>query len=578
MKNPTIQFIANQLRPYRRTVARLSIVAVIAAVLETVVPIVYGRALDAVIQQRPLQVLGMLLATWLALRFIIDAFKRQIHYRGQGIAQRSVVAFTCSAMDRLLDLEVSAHYAHRSGEIQESVSRTGNALRQLLRMGVFDLLPNLLTIVIISAYLFTIDMWIGAVNIVIIVVFVGQSISYVARFDAAWNHLEEVTRKFFGRRWDAIRNILVVKSSGAEAYERATSEKLSADVMEANVSSEALFRRHNAEHDATYSIGVVLLFAIAALGIAGGRLTPGQLVTVFGYSFFTWGIIRGAVWVYWDYIDLGVHVRKYAEIARLPTEPYGVGRPLEIRGGVEFQSVRFRYRDDTPVLEDVSFRVEPGQTVALVGESGEGKTTIVELLSRYHQSQSGTITVDGVPTTEIELGSLRSQIAYVPQDLSLFHDSIRENIRYGKLNATDAEVEDAARKAALHDWITTLADGYSTKVGERGLKLSAGQRQRIAIARAFLRNPKILILDEPTSNLDAITEAQIHKSLRDLMAGRTTFIVAHRLRTVQEADRIFVLQDGRIIEQGTHDELMAKSGVYRKLRDMQFSDATREAA
>lgn len=578
MKNQATKFLLNQLRPYRKTIAWLSVAAVVAAVLNTIVPIMYGRALDVVIQRRPLTFLAAYLGAWLAFRFAADALGRMLTFTGQSVGQRTAMNFVRGAHSHLLALDVSSHYAHRAGDLQERIGNVRESIRAVLRQGVFELIPNLLTVIAIAGYLFTVDVLLGTANLVVIVVLLWQSWSYVELFDATWNRVHEISRKYYGRAWDAIKNILIVKSSGAEAHERVVGEQLSSDALREYIATEVVARRHSATHSATYNIGTVIVFAIAALGITAGRLTPGQLVTVFGYSFMTWGMVRGAVWSYWTFTELRVAVQQYEEIAQLATESYGVGRPLEIRGGVEFKDVRFRYRDDTPVLEDVSFHVAAGQTVALVGESGEGKTTIVELLSRYHQPQNGTITVDGVPVTEIELGNLRSQIAYVPQDLSLFHDTIRENIRYGKLDATNADVEDAARKAALHDWIATLAEGYETKVGERGLKLSAGQRQRIAIARAFLRNPKILILDEPTSNLDAFTEAQIHQSLRELMVGRTTFVVAHRLRTVQEADRIFVLQDGRIIEQGTHDELMAKSDVYRKMRDMQFGDALDAAA
>lgn len=242
-------------------------------------------------------------------------------------------------------------------------------------------------------------------------------------------------------------------------------------------------------------------------------------------------------------------------------------------GNVEFRNVSFSYGKDIPALRDVSITVKKGEKVALVGPSGSGKTTIVNLIPRFYEVGSGAIIIDGIDTRKMNLPDLRSAIALVPQEVTLFAGTIRDNIRYGRLEASEEEVVNAAKAANAHDFIERLDQQYQTEVGERGLQLSGGQRQRIAIARAILRNPKILLLDEATSALDTESELAVQEALDRLMQGRTSFIIAHRLSTVYRSDRIFVLDGGKIVEEGTHEELLSKdSGLYRRLYSLQFTD------
>lgn len=317
------------------------------------------------------------------------------------------------------------------------------------------------------------------------------------------------------------------------------------------------------------------IFLYSIFLIRRGIITPGELVAFNAYAAMVVGpfVILGRNW---DLVQNGFIALQRSEriLGAAPEryEPVVFATSFEIRGGVEFRDISFRYPGKKGfVLDEVSFEVLPGETVALVGESGVGKSTIADLISLYFRPTSGRIFIDGHDISRVDLRSLRKNTAVVPQEILFFNETVRENIRYGSFEAGDAEVEAAARMAHADEFIQSFPKKYDQMVGERGIKLSVGQKQRIAIARAILRDPKILILDEPTSALGAKSEALIQKSLEELMRGRTTFVIAHRLSTVRSADLILVLDKGRVAERGRHNELIKiPNGVYKKLYELQM--------
>jgi ATP-binding cassette subfamily B protein len=353
--------------------------------------------------------------------------------------------------------------------------------------------------------------------------------------------------------------------------------------------SAAVERAFAAARDATKARGVLtavvifLVFAsivvvlwVGAQDVLAGHITPGRLGQFVLYAVFAAGGLSELSQVWGEIAQASGAAERLFEILDVEPQIKAPPRPLALpapaRGAVEFKDVSFEYpgRPNAPVLNHVSFHVAPGEKVALVGPSGAGKSTVFQLIQRFYDPVAGTVSFDGVSVTEVDPAALRSRIALVPQDAVIFGTSVRENIRFGRPEATDADIEKAAAAAHASEFIRRLPDGYETQVGERGVTLSGGQRQRIAIARAILREAPLLLLDEATSSLDAESETLVQQALGGLMRNRTSIVIAHRLATVQNCDRILVIDHGRIVEEGTHASLASSGGLYARLAKLQF--------
>ena len=371
-------------------------------------------------------------------------------------------------------------------------------------------------------------------------------------------------------------SIKIVKSYTREPYEKKRFENEIESAFEQSIGKVRISSSFG-----PLILGLTFLVSTILIWYGGqqvmqGTTTPGELAAFFLYALIMAGPIGTFVKIYTQLQETLGAMRRVNEILDtkpLVNSPENPVKLTSLKGHVCFSEVIFGYEDGTPVLNNISFDIHPGKTVALIGPSGAGKSTTVQLLLRFFDPQSGKIQIDGNDLKSLDLESYLSQVALVPQETLLFGGTIRENILYGKLDATDTEMIEASKSANAHEFIVEFSNGYDTLVGEKGTKLSGGERQRIAIARALLKNPKVLVLDEATSALDNQSEMLIQDALEKLMAGRTTFIIAHRLSTVHNADKIIVLDKGKVVESGTHKELMANEGLYHHLYTMRLIEA-----
>lgn len=558
-------FLIRLLAPYKKTILWCSLLAFAAAGFSLLSPIALGKAIDAASHKDAAWTIMGSIAVWLLLGHLASRLRGYLSREGNNIAFEAVNAYKLEAVAALVRKPLSFHYGKRGSDVTERLSKFEDELVNVISGVIFDLGPTALTIAAILGYLAWLDWKVAlllGLSIAGVVFEKIRTLPAAMKSQTAWRGAD---REVSSTAWDAIKNILVVKSTSAEARLSSRLETLRDALMKTVRFDNTLDERMQNNQNLIIQGGSALVLGVALLNVRSGVFTIGQFTAISAYAMTVFGHVG---WIQWQMRNLTRAATNHKEMEKIMAEPeeaYDAGRAIDIKGGLEFRNVRYRYRDDVPVLEDISFVVKPGERVALVGESGEGKTTLIDLIGRYHLPQSGTILYDGIDAKDVNLRSLRSQIGLVPQDLPMLHESIGENIRYGRPDANDEELREATRRASLEPFIASLPDGYDTLVGERGMKLSGGQRQRIALARAFLRNPKILILDEPTSNLDSKTEEEIQRSLETLMKGRTTFIIAHRLRTVRDADRILVIKGGRVAEQGRHEELVAKNGAYAAL-------------
>ena len=493
------------------------------------------------------------------------------------VTQRAVRRIALEVFSHLHSLSLRFHLERQTGGLTRDVERGTRGVSSLMGFALFSILPTLVEITLVTGILLAkYDPWFAGVTFVTLVIYIGATVTITEWRTHFRRNMNELDSRANTRAIDSLLNYETVKYFGNEAFERRRYDEAMQRWERAAILSQTSLSALNAAQSAVIAVGVTLVMWRAAAEVIAGTMTLGDLVLVNAFLIqlyiplnFLGVVYREIKQSLADMERMFEMLRQHREIEDKPGAP--ALRVSEAR--VRFDRVEFAYDPRRHILHGVSFEIPPGHTVAVVGSSGAGKSTLGRLLFRFYDVDDGRITIDAQDIRDVTQASLRAAIGIVPQDTVLFNDTVYYNIAYGRPDASREEVIEAAQLAHIHDFIVSLPQKYDSPVGERGLKLSGGEKQRIAIARALLKRPRILVFDEATSALDSRSEKAIQSELRRLSRGRTTLIIAHRLSTIVDAEQILVLDHGRIVERGTHGELLQRNGVYANMWALQQKEA-----
>ena len=562
------------IKPHIGRLIEAIICIIIAAGANLYLPWIIKDMIDKVLAEKDMQMLNVI-----SIGIVVTFFIRGIFYYGQSylvsfVGQRVIIDVRDVLFKKFQRLPLSYFDRHQTGEIMSYITNDVAALQNALVDRLIELVTES-SIFIGSLVMMVLLDWKLSLLTLITVPLVGQAMKIFGRkLKSSGTVIQERLADITATMQESIAAVRVVKSFGREDFEIERFHRQNELNFRAEMKNNQLMSLLTPTVEFLAALAVTVIVWFGGYEVVNGVITAGALVAFLTYAVNLANPVKRISRVYGAIQKAMAGADRVFAIMDLPetiaNRPDAKELP-PVKGEVVFDDVTFAYKEGANALSHVSLAASPGQMVAFVGPSGAGKSTIANLIPRFYDVSSGAIRIDGYDVREVTMESLRRQIGIVPQETMLFSTSVRENIRYGRLNATEEEIVQAAKDANAHDFIMALPEGYDTKIGERGLNLSGGQRQRIANARAILKDPRILILDEATSALDTESEKIVQAALDRLMVGRTSFVIAHRLSTVFNADQIYVIDGGRIHEHGTHEELLASGGLYSNLYNIQFS-------
>lgn len=565
--------LLSYLRAYWRWVVVSIVCLLFLTILNLLPPLFQREIIDEVVGNRLLDRLPMLILGLVGVYALTRLLNFGEQYLRHVLGERFILDFRVLLYDYLQRLSISFFEDQQTGEIMSRITNDVNALEDFVTHSVGFLIVDLLRLVGTAIILLVLDWQLALLTLLPVPVLAVAMRLFNTRVRPIYRQIRDRLGDINAELQDNISGIRVIQAFGQERHELDRFTQRSTRYYEERVKGIRYWAAFFPAMRFVASMGMAIVLGFGAYRVVSGALTLGGLVAFISYvaSFYepihrlvqTDNIVQQAIAAgerVFELLDTAPEIEDAPDAAELPA----------IQGAVVFEGVSFRYGTGEEVLRDVSFQMRPGQVVALVGPSGAGKTSIANLIPRFYDPVSGRVTVEGHDVREVKLASLRRQVAVVLQDTFLFNGTVRDNVIYGKPDASEDEMIAAAKAAYAHEFIMNLPQGYETEIGERGVKLSGGQKQRLALARAILTDPRILILDEATSSVDAEAEYLIQQALKKVLEGRTALVIAHRLSTIRHADKIIALEDGRIVEVGDHRELLARGGLYSQMYRRQY--------
>jgi len=571
--------ILNYIRPYLHVLFAALVCTMLAAGGNLYLPWIFRDMIDKVLTAKDAYMLNLISASIVVIFLLRGIFLYWQNYLMSYVGQHVIIDIRSEVFHKLQRLSMSFYDKNKTGTIMSYVTNDVNALQGAMVDNTVELVTESIILIGSIFAMIYLDWKLTLFTILTFPIVLYFMNFFGKKIRRSGGMIQEATADITSVLQESVSSARVVKSFVREKYEIQRFEKENAANLAANLKNARYMATLTPTIEFVAALGVTLILWYGGNNVIAGDTTAGSLVAFLAYAVNISNPIKRITRVTGNIQKALAAAQRVFMVLDLPEEVTDLpdARPLPaVTGSVSFEHVTFSYNKGDEIIHDLSFSVKPGQAIGLVGPSGAGKSTIASLLPRFYDCDSGTIRIDGTDIRTATLDSLRSQVGIVPQETILFNGTVYDNILYGRLDATKEEIIEAAKAANAHDFIMELPQGYETMLGDRGVNISGGQRQRIAIARAILKNPRILILDEATSALDTESERLVQEALNRLMVGRTAFVIAHRLSTIKNADRILVLEKGRLAEDGTHEELMEKNGLYAHLYQIQYRNNREE--